>query len=45
MYNKSTVGMNAQQLAKGTPSDKVLELRSYYKDAVAHISPAKGING
>ena len=45
MYNKSTVGMNAQQLAKGTPSDKVLELRSYYKDAVAHISPAKDING
>jgi len=43
--NKSTIGLNADQLAHGTPSDKVIILKSYYKDSKATIAPAKDING
>lgn len=42
---KSTAGMSGAQLASGTPSDKRLILRSFYKGDKCTISPAKDING
>jgi len=42
---KNTGGMSGAQLANGTPSDKRLILRSFYKGDKCTISPAKDING
>ena len=42
---KNTQGMSAEQLANGTPNDKILILHSFYKDDKATISPAKDLNG
>lgn len=44
MLNKNTHGMTADQLANGTPADKVIILKSFYKDDKATISPAKDVN-
>lgn len=43
--NKTTLGMSATQLANGTPSDKRIILRSFYKGDKCTVSPAKDING
>jgi hypothetical protein len=43
--NKATLGLSASQLANGTPSDRVLILKSFYKDDKCTISPAKDFNG
>lgn len=43
--NKATHGLSAAQLANGTPSDKILILKSFYKDDRCTISPTKDING
>lgn len=45
MLVKSTMGMNAEQLAHGTPSDKVIVLKAFYKGDKCTISPAKDLNG
>jgi len=45
VINKNTHGLTAEQLAGGTPNDKILILKSYYKDSKATIAPAKDING
>ena len=37
--------MTSEQLASGTPSDKKLTLKAFYKGDRATISPAKDING
>ena len=42
---KSTAGMSNDQLMNGTPSDKRLILRSFYKGDKCTISPSKDING
>ena len=44
MLNKNTQGMTAEQLANGTPSDKLLILKAFYKGDKAIVSPAKDIN-
>jgi len=44
MLNKNTHGMTAEQLANGTPEDKVIILKAFYKDDKATISPAKDVN-
>lgn len=44
MLNKNTHGLTADQLANGTPSDKVLILKAFYKDDKAVIAPAKDVN-
>jgi hypothetical protein len=41
-FNKNTNGYSAAQLANGTPSDRVLILKSFFKDVP---SPTKDING
>lgn len=43
--NKSTHGLTAEQLANGTPDDKRIILKSFFKDDKATIAPAKDING
>lgn len=43
--NKSTLGLSSDQLANGTPEDKILILKSFYKDDKCTISPTKDING
>lgn len=43
--NKSTLGLSAAQLANGTPEDKRIILKSFYKGDRATISPAKDMNG
>lgn len=43
--NKTTLGLTADQLAHGTPSDKKIILKAFYKDDKATISPAKDMNG
>lgn len=43
--NKSTHGLTAEQLANGTPNDKRIILKSFFKDDKATIAPAKDING
>lgn len=43
--NKSTQGLTLGQLSNGTPSDKLLILKSFYKDDKCTISPTKDING
>ena len=43
--NKNTYGLSAAQLANGTPSDKILILKSFFKDDKCTISPTKDING
>lgn len=43
--NKSTLGLTGEQLANGTPSDRRLILKSFYKDERCTISPTKDING
>ena len=43
--NKNTVGMTAEQLASGTPEDKKIILKAFYKDDKATISPAKDMHG
>jgi hypothetical protein len=43
-FNKNTNGYSAAQLA-GTPSDRVLILKSFFKDDKCTISPTKDING
>jgi hypothetical protein len=43
-FNKNT-GYSAAQLANGTPSDRVLILKSFFKDDKCTISPTKDING
>lgn len=42
---KNTAGMTAEQLANGTPSDKKMILKSFYKGDKCTISPAKDANG
>lgn len=42
---KSTLGLTSEQLANGTPSDKLLILKSFYKDDKCTISPTKDMNG
>lgn len=42
---KNTAGMTVEQLANGTPSDKVMILKSFYKGDRCTISPAKDSNG
>lgn len=42
---KTTHGLSAAQLANGTPSDKRLILKSFFKDDKCTISPAKDQNG
>ncbi|MCK5787959.1 MAG: hypothetical protein KAH32_03100 [Chlamydiia bacterium] len=42
---KNTVGLAASQLTNGTPSDKRMELKAFYKGDKATIAPAKDING
>jgi hypothetical protein len=44
-FNKNTNGYSAAQLANGTPSDRVLILKSFFKDDKCTISPTKDING
>ena len=44
MLNKNTQGLTAEQLANGTPSDKIIILKAFYKGDKATISPAKDIN-
>jgi hypothetical protein len=44
-FVKTTVGVSGNQLANGTPADKVFILKSFYKDDRCVISPAKDING
>lgn len=43
--SKSTLGLTGQQLANGTPSDKLIVLKAFYKDDKCTISPAKDPNG
>jgi hypothetical protein len=43
-FNKNTNGYSAAQLANGTPSDRVLILKSFFKDDKCTISPTKDIN-
>jgi hypothetical protein len=43
-FNKNTNGYSAAQLANGTPSDRVLILKSFFKDDKCTIS-TKDING
>lgn len=45
MENRSTLGLTGEQLANGTPTDKVLVLKAFYKDDKCTISPAKDQNG
>jgi hypothetical protein len=45
MNTKNTLGMTGEQLANGTPTDKVIELKAFYKGDKATISPAKDLNG
>ena len=42
---KNTAGLSAEQLANGTPSDKRMILKSFYKGDKCTISPAKDSNG
>jgi len=42
--NKNTHGLTAEQLSNGTPADKKIILKSFYKDDKATISPAKDVN-
>ena len=42
---KSTVGLSGSQITNGTPSDKRIILKAFYKGDKATISPAKDING
>lgn len=42
---KSTLGLTSEQLANGTPSDKILILKSFYKDDKCTVSPTKDMNG
>jgi hypothetical protein len=42
---KNTVGMSGDQITNGTPSDKRIVLKSFYKGDKCTISPAKDING
>lgn len=42
---KNTAGMSAEQLANGTPSDKKMILKAFYKGDKCTISPAKDSNG
>lgn len=44
-FNKTTHGLSAAQLGNGTPSDKLMILKSFYKDDKCTISPTKDING
>jgi len=44
-YQKNIIGMSGAQLANGTPSDKVLILKSFFKGDRCTISPAKDQNG
>jgi len=43
--NKNITGMSVAQLENGTPSDRVLILKSYFKGDRCTISPAKDMNG
>ena len=43
--NKTTHGLSAAQLANGTPTDKLLILKSFFKDDKCTVSPTKDING
>lgn len=45
VLNKNKNGMSANQLANGTPSDRLIELKSFYKGDKCTISPAKDFNG
>jgi len=45
MITKSTQGLSSEQLANGTPADKKIILKAFYKDDKASISPAKDMNG
>jgi len=45
MITKSTQGLSSEQLANGTPSDKKIILKAFYKDDKASIAPAKDMNG
>lgn len=42
---KTTIGLSAAQLANGTPEDRVLILKSFFKDDRCTISPSKDQNG
>jgi len=45
MITKSTHGLSVDQLANGTPADKKIILKAFYKGDKATISPAKDMNG
>ena len=45
MITKSTHGLSIDQLANGTPADKKIILKAFYKGDKATISPAKDMNG
>ena len=43
--NKSILGLSAEQLENGTPADRVLVLKAFYKGDKCTISPVKDMNG
>lgn len=45
MNNRTTAGMTLEQIEQGTPENKKLILKSFYKDDKCTIAPAKDING
>lgn len=45
MNTKNTHGLTSSQLANGTPSDKKIILKAFYKGDKATIAPAKDMNG
>lgn len=42
---KTTLGLSTQQLENGTPSDRVLVLKAFYKGDKCTLSPVKDMNG